>query len=60
MNEEYIVNIVQDFERCDAKCSVCKANEIINGIGIDCTFCKLLCAYKEDLSRAITEVLDKM
>ena len=58
MNEEYMVNIVQDFERCDAKCSVCKANEIINGT--DCTFCKLLCIYKEDLSRAITEVLDKL
>ena len=58
MNEEYMVNIVQDFERCDGRCSVCKANEIINGT--DCTFCKLLCIYKEDLSRAITEVLDKM
>ena len=60
MNEEYIVNIVQDFENCgeNGKCSVCKANEIINGT--DCTFCKLLCIYKEDLSRAITEVLDKL
>ena len=58
MNEEYLVNIVQDCERCGGKCSVCKANEIINGT--DCTFCKLLRIYKEDFSRAITEVLDKL
>lgn len=51
------MKIVQDFERCD-ECSVCKANEIINGI--DCTFCELLRIYEVDFSRAITEVLDKM
>ena len=57
MNKEKIVKIVQDFERCD-ECSVCEANEIINGI--DCTFCELLRIYEVDFSRAITEVLDKM
>lgn len=57
MNKEYIVNIVQDFERCD-ECSVCKANEIINGI--DCTFCDLLMIYRNDISNAVSHLIDKM
>lgn len=57
MNKEYIVNIVQDFERCD-ECSVCKANEIINGI--DCTFCDLLMIYRNDISNAVSYLIDKM
>lgn len=57
MNKEYIVNIVQDFEHC-GECEHCKANETFNGTKY--TFCQLLWAYKDGISRAITEVLDKL
>lgn len=57
MSNEYIMNIVQDFEHC-GECEVCRAYERLNGT--DCTFCELLRTYRNDISNAITEVLDKM
>ena len=61
MSNEYIMNIVQDFEHCGengGRCSECKANEIINGT--DCTFCNLLLVYRSDISNAIDDLIDKM
>lgn len=60
MNEEYILNIVQDFENCgeNGKCSDCKANEKINGT--DCKFCNLLLIYRNDISNGVSHLIDKM
>lgn len=55
--DEYLRNIVRDFEHCDC-CGECKASEKINGT--DCTFCQLLMIYKRDISRALNTLMDKM
>ena len=57
MRYDYVLNILRDFEQC-VECEHCKANETFNGT--EYTFCQLLRTYKDEISRAITEVLDKM
>lgn len=57
MKNDYVQNILHDFEHCD-ECEHCKANETFNGTKY--TFCQLLRTYKDGISRAITEVLDKL
>lgn len=57
MRGEYLQNIVEDFEHC-GDCEVCRAYERLNGT--DCTFCELLRAYRNDISNALTKLIDQM
>lgn len=60
IRDEYLQNIVEDFEHCgeDGECEVCKAYERLNGT--DCTFCELLLTYRNDISNALTKLIDQM
>ena len=57
---EYIKNIVRDFEHCGESggCESCKCYERMNGT--DCTFCELLLIYRNDISKALTNLIDQM
>lgn len=57
MRDEYLQNIVEDFEHCGV-CEVCRAYEKLNGT--DCTFCELLRTYRNDISNALTKLIDQM
>ena len=58
--QEYLRNILNDFEHCDSIgfCENCKAYERLNST--QCAVCELLLTYRNDISNAITKLIDQM
>lgn len=56
---DYVRRILNDFEKCDSKnCEKCKAYEKLNGT--QCAVCELLLTYRNDISKALTKLIDNM
>lgn len=53
-----IRGILNDFEKCDSNCENCKAYEKLNGT--QCAVCELLLTYRNDISKALTKLIDNM
>ena len=55
---DYVRCILNDFEKCDSNCENCKAYEKLNGT--QCAVCELLLTYRNDISKALTKLIDNM
>ena len=55
---DYIWGILNDFKKCDSNCENCKAYERLNST--QCAVCELLLTYRNDISNAITKLIDQM
>ena len=55
---DYIRGILNDFKKCDSNCENCKAYERLNGT--QCVVSELLLTYRNDISNAITKLIDQM
>lgn len=58
--QEYLRSILNDFEHCGSKefCENCNAYEKLNGT--QCTVCELLLTYRNDISKALNNLIDQM
>ena len=55
---DYIRGILNDFKKCDLNCENCKAYERLNST--QCAVCELLLTYRNDISKALAKLIDKM
>lgn len=55
---DYIRGILNDFKKCDSNCENCKAYERLNGTQY--AVCELLLKYRNDISKALTKLIDNM